>query len=107
RELDYVWKRPRHALRESKSPRVLRRLRAIRKKVRNLPAGCARLFEDETDLHLFPPLRAGWFLRGEPAEVPISGGKAKRSGVSTWRPATASSSLGRGRVPSISRPSFG
>src|SRR5262245_45879441 len=79
RELDYVWKRPRHALRESKSPRVLRRLRAIRKKVRNLPTGCAKLFEDETDLHLFPPLRAGWFLRGKPAEVPISGENAKRT----------------------------
>jgi len=79
RELDYAWKRPRHALRESKSPRVLRRLRAIRKRVRNLPAGCAKLFEDETDLLLFPPLRAGWFLRGKPAEVPISGENAKRT----------------------------
>jgi transposase len=79
RALGYVWKRPRHALRESKSPRVLRRLRAIRKKVKNLPAGCARLFEDETDLLLFPPLRAGWFLRGKPAEVPISGENAKRT----------------------------
>jgi transposase len=79
RELGYVWKRPRHALRESKSPRVLRRLRAIRKRVKNLPAGCARLFEDETDLLLFPPLRAGWYLRGKPAEVPISGENAKRT----------------------------
>jgi putative transposase len=79
RELDYVWKRPRHALRESKSPRVLRRLRAIRKKVRSLPADCAKLFEDETDLLLFPPLRAGWFKRGKPAEVPISGENAKRT----------------------------
>jgi transposase len=79
RELDYVWKRPRHALRESKSPRVKRRLRAIRKRVKSLPAGCARLFEDETDLLLFPPLRAGWFLRGKPAEVPISGENDKRT----------------------------
>ncbi len=78
-ELGYVWKRPRHALRESKSPRVLRRLRAIRKKVRSLPAECAKLFEDETDLLLFPPLRAGWFLCGKPAEVPISGENAKRT----------------------------
>jgi transposase len=77
-DLDYVWKRPRHAIRESKSPRVRRRLRRIRQKVRNLPAGCAKLFEDETDLLLFPPLRSGWFLRGKPAEVPISGANAKR-----------------------------
>ena len=33
----------------------------------------------ETDLLLFPPLRAGWFLRGKPAEVPISGENAKRT----------------------------
>src|SRR5262245_36143762 len=77
--LGYVWKRPRHALPETKSPRALRRLRAIRKRVRNLPPGCAKLFEDETDLHLFPPLRAGWFLRGKPATVPITGENAKRT----------------------------
>jgi hypothetical protein len=58
---------------------VLRRLRAIRKKVRNLPKDYAKLFEDETDLLLFPPLRAGWFLRGKPAKVPISGENAKRT----------------------------
>jgi hypothetical protein len=66
-------------MRESKSPRVKRRLRLIRKKVSNLPAGCAKLFADETDLLLFPPLRAGWFLRAKPAEVPISGENAKRT----------------------------
>jgi hypothetical protein len=78
-QLDYVWKRPRHGLKDSKSPRVKRRLRLIRKKVRSLPPGCAKLFEDETDVLLFPPLRAGWFLRGKPAVVPISGENAKRT----------------------------
>jgi transposase len=78
RQLNYVWKRPRHELPESKSPRVRRRLRLIRKKVRGLPEDCAVLFEDETDLLLYPPLRAGWFLRGKPATVPISGTNAKR-----------------------------
>lgn len=77
-KLGYVWKRPGHSLPESNSPRVRRRLRLIRKKVSSLPAGCAVLFEDETDLLLFPPLRAGWFLRGKPATVPISGENAKR-----------------------------
>jgi transposase len=77
--LDYVWKRPGLDLRGAKSPRVRRRLRLIRKKVRDLPAGCAKLFEDETDLHLFPPLRAGWFRRGKPAKVPISGWNATRT----------------------------
>ena len=78
RQLKYVWKRPRHELPESKSARVKRRLRLIRKKVRGLPEDCAVLFEDETDLLLYPPLRAGWFLRGKPATVPISGKNAKR-----------------------------
>jgi transposase len=43
-----------------------------------LPARSAKLAEDETDLRLFPPLRAGWARRGEEAPVPISGGNAKR-----------------------------
>ena len=34
--------------------------------------------EDETDLRLFPPLRAGWARRGQETPVPISGGNAKR-----------------------------
>jgi hypothetical protein len=77
--LGYVWKRPRHSLHDSKSPRVLRRLRLLRKKAKALPAGCAKLFEDETDLLLFPPLRAGWFPRGKEAHVRISGANAKRT----------------------------
>lgn len=36
------------------------------------------LFEDETEVMLFPPLRSGWAKEGEPAHVPISGGNAKR-----------------------------
>jgi transposase len=36
------------------------------------------LVEDETDLLLFPPLRAGWGRKGEPFNVPISGKNARR-----------------------------
>jgi hypothetical protein len=36
------------------------------------------LAQDETDLMMFPPLRAGWSLKGEPAEVHISGRNARR-----------------------------
>jgi transposase len=43
-----------------------------------LPPRSAKLAEDETDLRLFPPLRAGWARRGEEAPVPISGSNAKR-----------------------------
>lgn len=38
----------------------------------------ALLAEDETDLLLFPPLRAGWSLRGRPATVSLSGRNARR-----------------------------
>jgi hypothetical protein len=37
------------------------------------------LAEDETDLLLFPPLRAMWSLRGVPAEVLLSGWNARRT----------------------------
>jgi transposase len=77
--LKYVWKRPRHTLKDARSPEIRRELQLIREQVESLPAGCAKLFEDETELLLFPPLRAGWFLRGKPAEVPISGQNAKRT----------------------------
>jgi hypothetical protein len=43
-----------------------------------LPPGWVKLFEDETDLLLFPPLRAAWGLRGQQLEVPISGFNARR-----------------------------
>jgi hypothetical protein len=36
------------------------------------------LAEDETDLLLFPPLRAAWSLRGKPADVRLGGGNARR-----------------------------
>lgn len=36
------------------------------------------LAEDETDLLLFPPLRAGWSLRGQDRDIPISGQNARR-----------------------------
>lgn len=36
------------------------------------------LAEDETNLLLFPPLRASWARRGEPARVPITGRNARR-----------------------------
>jgi hypothetical protein len=43
-----------------------------------LPARCVKLFEDETDLLLFPPLRSAWGIRGQPLEVPLSGFNARR-----------------------------
>lgn len=43
-----------------------------------MPDRWVTLFEDETDLLLFPPLRAAWSLRGRPQGVPITGFNARR-----------------------------
>ena len=50
----------------------------IRRQVGELGPHVALLFEDETDLLLFPPLRACWARRGESAEVVLSGRNARR-----------------------------
>ncbi len=49
--------------------------------VRHAPAGTVVLFEDETILREFPPLRAGWAVA-----VPISGSNARRSLFATLNP---------------------
>jgi hypothetical protein len=46
--------------------------------VSGLPKRSVVLAEDETDLLLFPPLRAMWSLRGQPARVMLSGWNARR-----------------------------
>jgi hypothetical protein len=43
-----------------------------------LPPRSVLLAEDETDLLLFPPLRACWAVRGQSAEVLLSGRNARR-----------------------------
>jgi hypothetical protein len=55
-----------------------RKKRRIRRQIRALPRRSVVLAEDETDLLLFPPLRAGWSRRGEVAKVWLSGGNARR-----------------------------
>jgi transposase len=44
-----------------------------------LPARTVLLAQDETELLLLPPLRAGWTRRGQPAPVPLSGHNARRT----------------------------
>lgn len=48
------------------------------------------LFEDETILREFPPLRAGWAPRGAPAVVPITGDNARRVIFGVLNPFTGS-----------------
>jgi hypothetical protein len=44
----------------------------------HLPPRSVILTEDETDLLLFPPLRASWSRRGKPNRIVLSGWNAKR-----------------------------
>jgi transposase len=46
------------------------------------------LFEDETIIRLFPPLRACWAMRGTQAVVPITGRNAKRTLFGVLNPRT-------------------
>jgi hypothetical protein len=48
------------------------------RRLHRIEPGAVTLFEDETTLRWFPPLRGMWAPRGEPAEVPITGQNAKR-----------------------------
>ena len=58
--------------------RSARKKRQIRREIRRLPSRSVLLAEDETDLLLFPPLRANWSRRGEPSQVVLSGRNARR-----------------------------
>src|SRR5206468_9715816 len=74
-EMGYVWKRTRYVLPPDPEKEKKRR---IRRRLKNLTFRSVTLFEDETDLLLFLPLRAAWSMRGQPAPVHISGANAKR-----------------------------
>jgi hypothetical protein len=55
-----------------------RKKRQIRRALSGLPRRSVVLVEDETDLLLFPPLRATWSPRGQAAQVVLSGWNARR-----------------------------
>jgi transposase len=74
--LGYVWKRPRYVL--EPDPQRAAKMRRIRQRRKGLPPRSVLLFEDETDLLLFPPLRATWALRGRSAPVRLCGRNARR-----------------------------
>ena len=48
------------------------------RRLKRAEPGAVILFEDETTLRWFPPLRGMWARRGEQARVPITGQNAKR-----------------------------
>src|SRR3954462_12748408 len=54
--------------------RSARKKRRICRQILALPRRSVVLAQDETDLLLFPPSRAGWAPRGEPAKGGLGGG---------------------------------
>jgi transposase len=62
----------------SNPTRPERKKRALRQQLGRLGPRSVLLCEDETDLLLFPPLRAGWAKRGQPARVVRTGSNARR-----------------------------
>ena len=73
--LGYVWKRPRYVLLPDPEREKKRR---IRREIRRLLADTVVLAEDETNVLLFPPLRAAWARRGQQARVHLTGRNARR-----------------------------
>jgi transposase len=75
-QLRYAWKRPRYVL--EPDPQKTLKMRKIRANIAKLNERSVILFEDETDLLLFPPLRSAWARKGASAQVPLTGWNAKR-----------------------------
>jgi len=73
--LQYVWKKPRYVLKADPQREKKRRLRQW---FWQLPERSVVLFEDETDMVLFPKLQAGWGLKGKQSRVVLCGGNARR-----------------------------
>lgn len=71
----YRFKRPRYVLMPDP---LLEKKRRVRRRLHRIAARSVVLLEDETDLLLFPPLRAAWAKIGEQSHVVLSGRNAKR-----------------------------
>ena len=76
-QADLVWRRPRPVLRRQ-DPQRQRKLRALRRLLRELPADEVAVFQDEVDINLNPKIGQMWMRRGQQAEVATPGDNDKR-----------------------------
>jgi len=67
--LEYSWKRPRRDLPDD--PDYAPHIAEIDRAIANVHPETTVLFEDETELQRFPPLRRAWMPRGEQREVAV------------------------------------
>jgi transposase len=70
---------------------------ALVRRLRKLGKNVVVLFEDETVLRLFPPLRAKWAWKGTQPRVRISGANGKRVVFATVNPRTGHRVVMRGK----------
>jgi putative transposase len=76
-ELDYVWKRARHAALDNDPERVAK-LARIRHRIEHLRPSEKLFFVDELDIHLLPKIGYEWMRRGTQTEVMTPGTNQKR-----------------------------
>jgi len=76
-DLDYVWKRARHAALDNDPERVAK-LARIRHLIEHLRPSEMLFFVDELDIHLLPKIGYEWMLRGTQTEVMTPGTNQKR-----------------------------
>ena len=67
--LEYSWKRPRRDLPDD--PDYEEHIAEIDRAIANVDPATTVLFEDETELKRFPPLRRAWMPRGEQRKVAV------------------------------------
>jgi transposase len=97
-QADLVWRRPRPVLRRH-DPQRRRKLRALRRLLRQLPADEVAVFQDEVDINLNPKIGSMWMRRGQQAEVATPGDNDKRylAGSLNWRTGTLWTTAGKQR----------
>lgn len=66
------------------------------RKLKGMPPNAVWLFEDETILRLLPEIRRAWSLRGQQAQIPITGQNAKCVLFGTLNPRTGHRIVARG-----------
>lgn len=77
KQMGLRFKRPRYVYSEKRSQQGAKK-GTIYRKLSQMPSSAVLLFEDETNLRLFPTMRRSWSMRGEQASIAVSGHNARR-----------------------------
>ena len=69
--LDFRFNRPRHSPKKGRDPLLKAKMKEILEMLCSPVASNHLLYEDESDIHLLPPLRAMWIKKGKQLRIPI------------------------------------